>query len=253
VLRLPAAHAPGHRSASAAAPESAADAGGAGRRRTEWHRVRPGDTMTGIAERYHAWTDELIDANGGDEALVVGERVEVPVVVARAGDAGARRTQSAPRTASGTTAEVQRVQERLSGYPDPVPAKVRRIIERTARREGVNPNLALAVSWQEAGWQQHHVSPDTAIGAMQVIPTTGDWVSGMVGRDLHLVRVRDNVTAGVVLLDHLTTAAHTRRAVAGYYQGLAGVRRHGMYDDTRAYVDNVLALKRAFARGDYPG
>jgi hypothetical protein len=41
-------------------------------------------------------------------------------------------------------------------------------------------------------------------------------------------------------------------AVAGYYQGLAGVRRHGMYDDTRRYVANVLALRRQFERGRYP-
>jgi N-acetylmuramoyl-L-alanine amidase len=57
----------------------------------------------------------------------------------------------------------------------------------------------------------------------------------------------------VALLDQLTEAAHTRRAVAGYYQGLAGVRAYGMYDETRAYVANVLALKRSFERGDYPG
>ena len=30
--------------------------------------------------------------------------------------------------------------------------------------------LALAVSWQESGWQMHHVSSANAIGAMQVLP-----------------------------------------------------------------------------------
>ena len=257
VLRIPAAHARGHRPATATrtATGTTTGPGDDGRRRIEWHVVRPGDTMTGIAERYHAWTDELVQANGGT-SLVVGERVKVPVVVSRAGDTGGDDTGGAAPETQETHAPqrlVRRLRARLSGYADPGHARVRRIIRRTARRAGVDPDLALAVSWQEAGWQQHHVSPDAAIGAMQVIPSTGDWISGMVGRDLDLLGVRDNVTAGVTLLDQLTDdAATTRRAVAGYYQGLGGVREHGMYDDTRAYVADVLALERAFSRGDYP-
>jgi hypothetical protein len=30
------------------------------------------------------------------------------------------------------------------------------------------------------------------------------------------------------------------------------VRRHGMYDDTKRYVANVLAIKRSFEKGHYP-
>jgi N-acetylmuramoyl-L-alanine amidase len=254
VLRVPAAHRPGHRRAQGSRPGTAAATTGPsrtqadGRRRIEWHRVEPGDTMTGIAERYHAWTDELVAANGGGTDLHVGERLRVPVVVAAADDA-ARQAAGGDRG----SARIRGLRAELSTYPDPSRPRVRRIIERVAHREGVDADLALAVSWQEAGWRQHHVSPDAAIGAMQVIPSTGAWVGDVVGRELNLMRVRENVTAGVVLLDELTDAAHTRRAVAGYYQGLAGVQQHGMYDDTRAYVDNVMALKRTLARGDHPG
>ena len=38
-------------------------------------------------------------------------------------------------------------------------------------------------------------------------------------------------------------ASNTQQAVAGYYQGLAGVRQNGMYADTRQYVANVLAIR----------
>jgi len=259
-LRLPAAHRPGHR----AAPSDSTGGGGSvdSGRRVEWHRVRPGDTMTEIAVRYHAWTDELIAANGGTSTLQVGERVRVPVVVAAAradepdrsrparGDA---RDADSNDQGSVPAARVRSLRDRLDGYPDPGRARVRRVITRSAKSHGVDPDLALAVSWQEAGWRQHHVSADAAIGAMQVIPSTGAWAEDALGYDLDLMRVRDNATAGVVLLAELTDAASTRRAVAGYYQGLAGVRAHGMYDDTRAYVANVLALKRAFDRNDYPG
>ncbi|MDQ4007486.1 MAG: LysM peptidoglycan-binding domain-containing protein [Actinomycetota bacterium] len=264
VLRIPAAHRPAAGGDSRAATAAAAsDWHDDGRRRVEWHRVRPGDTMTAIAERYHAWTDELVAANGGNTDLVVGERVKVPVVVAAAraaeqtpgegrGQGTGQTTGESDGATAASPARVRRLRTELSGYPDPPRPVVRRLVARVAERAGVDPDLALAISWQEAGWRQHHVSPDAAIGAMQVIPATGSWISGVVGRDLDLMRVRDNVTAGVTLLAQLTDAADRRHAVAGYYQGLAGVRTHGMYDDTRAYVANVLALQRAFSRGDYP-
>jgi hypothetical protein len=54
------------------------------------------------------------------------------------------------------------------------------------------------------------------------------------------------VTAGVYLLRLLTSVAPTRVAVAGYYQGLASVRAHGMLPETKNYVANVLALRHRF-------
>ncbi len=220
-------------------------------RRIVVHIVRPGDTLSDLAVRYHAWTAELTEANGGSTHIVVGQRLRIPVVVSGAGKPRADDHRGASRAPS-RSARVRRLERRLAHYPDPSRAEVRRIITATARRHGVDPNLALAVSWQEAGWQQHHVSAAEAVGAMQVIPTTGSWVSTLLGRDLDLLDVRDNATAGVVLLDHLTDVAPRRQAVAGYYQGLAGVREHGMYADTRRYVANVLSLYQAFERGAYP-
>ena len=263
VLRLPGAHRPAPQPTQP--DDHGGEAGGSGRR-IEWHRVQPGDTMTEIAERYHAWTDELIAANGGTTTLQVGESVRVPVVVAAAqadtsdpaGDPAGDPARDDARDSdpddqgSVPAVHVRRLRDRLEGYADPPRATVRRVITRTAQREGVDPDLALAVSWQEAGWRQHHVSADAAIGAMQVIPSTGAWAENVVGEELDLMRVRDNATAGVVLLAELNDVAPTRRAVAGYYQGLSVVRAEGMYDDTRAYVANVLALKRAFDSGDYP-
>jgi soluble lytic murein transglycosylase-like protein len=137
-------------------------------------------------------------------------------------------------------------------HPDPSRATVRRIVIDTARRRGVDQNLALAVSWQESGWQMHHISSAQAIGAMQVLPSTGRWISGVLGRRLNLYGVHDNVTAGVVLLKILRDQAPQRRAIAGYYQGLGSVRAHGMYAETRRYVANVLALKHALQRGWNP-
>ena len=126
---------------------------------------------------------------------------------------------------------------------------VKALVVKNARRFGVDPGLALALSYNESGWQQHVVSSVGAIGAMQVMPGTGKWVSEyLAGRPLDLRRVEDNVEAGVryfAMLQRLT--GRDDHALAGYYQGLSSVRKRGMYDDTKAYVKNILALRHRFA------
>jgi len=128
----------------------------------------------------------------------------------------------------------------------PTRAAVRDMIRRAARRHGVDPALALAVAKMESGFNQKQVSIANAIGVMQVIPSSGRWASQLVGRPLDLMDAEDNVEAGVALLAALLERADERTAVAGYYQGLAGVRRNGMYPDTRRYVATVQALKARY-------
>jgi soluble lytic murein transglycosylase-like protein len=84
---------------------------------------------------------------------------------------------------------------------------------------------------------------------MQVVPSTGDYISGYLAhRRLDLLDPQDNVTAGVALLSVLLreTNGDARQAAAGYYQGLASVRERGMYGETKHYVANVLALRNRF-------
>lgn len=258
-LTVPSAHGPGGGVSTPPDQQRGSERTGPDARRIVEYTVRPGDTATGLAVRFHAWTAELIARNGLDSThtLHVGKKIEIPVVLAALGGDGDEAVDNGgdgePRSAApGLNQEQQRLAGALGDRPDPSRAQVRRIIERTAERHGVDPQLALAVSWQEAGWQQHHVSHASAIGAMQVIPTTGEWMSDVLGRDLDLLDVHDNVTAGVVLLRELDKVASGRDTIAGYYQGLASVRSRGWYDDTKQYVANVLALKRSFERGNYP-
>jgi soluble lytic murein transglycosylase-like protein len=123
------------------------------------------------------------------------------------------------------------------------------MIRATAARWHVDPRFALGISYMEAGFNQRMISKVGAIGAMQVMPMTGRWISSyVVHRPLDLYDARDNVTAGVALLAVLLreTGGDARMAAAGYYQGLASVRQRGMYDDTKRYVANVLALRNRF-------
>jgi len=224
-------------------------------RRLVAYTVRPGDTASGLAVRFHAWTAELISYNhlGPAGMMYVGQRLRIPVVLAAVRKE--RRTK-APHAKPAAHAKPVRKHVKKPGWrhADPSRATVRRVIVRTARRHDVDPQLALAISWQEAGWQMHHVSSADAIGAMQVIPATGIWMSMYAGRRLRLHDVHDNVLAGVLLLevlDNLTTSR--RHQIAAYYQGLGAVREHGLYPDTRRYVANVRAIKRRLEHGHSPG
>ncbi len=128
----------------------------------------------------------------------------------------------------------------------PSRSETKAMIVRTARKHGVDTRLALAIAYQESGWNQRAVSPANAVGVMQVIPQAGQWASSLVGRRLDLLKTQDNVTAGVVMLRALGRSTDSmEKTVAAYYQGLGALQQHGMYSDTKLYVRNVMALRRS--------
>lgn len=224
-------------------------AAAAARARWTTYQVRNGDTVSAIARRTGTTQAVVLKANQLRASSVIrpGQRLRVPRRTA-VGAPGNNRNTFAGRTypaAVVRAAEANR--RRLASRAVPNRAATRRLIAATARRYGVDPALALAVAYQESGWNQRQVSVANAIGTMQVIPASGQWASTLVGRRLDLLDTRDNVTAGVVILKALTTSASTpSQAVAGYYQGLASVQRQGMLADTKLYVRSVLALVPQF-------
>ena len=218
--------------------------------------VKSGDTIGKIAKRYHVTQAYLLSVNGlkRTDHIFIGKPLQVPVPVPK--PAPKKKTKNntfAGRTyADHIVAAANQNRATLKSRKLPTRGQMRSLIISTAKRYGVDPELALAVSWQESGWKQRVVSPANAIGAMQVIPSTGRYASSIVGRKLDLLKPFDNVIAGVVLLDRLTAAAKLDIAVAGYYQGLGGVKRNGMYADTKLYVKNVLRIRTALETGWNP-
>ena len=77
-------------------------------------------------------------------------------------------------------------------------------------------------------------------------------MSSYAGRPLNPYGLYDNVTAGVVLIKVLNGLTGPRKAIASYYQGLGSVREHGMYRSTKAYVKNVVSLRKRITRGWSP-
>lgn len=230
-------------------PGGASHAGG-GSSRT--HLVVRGDTLSGIAARYGVAQTSIARTNHLPSSNVVrlGARLVIP---GSSSHSSSRSSGSTSNTFAGRTYSDSVVGAAshnrwlLSRRSLPSQSQMRDIIAARARANGVDPALALAVSYQESGWNMHVVSVANAVGAMQVIPATSDWISGVVGRRLNPLDPQDNATTGVVLLKILTqTAGSDRQAVAGYYQGLRSVRERGMFPDTTRYVDNVLALRGRF-------
>ena len=242
------------------------------------HTVRPGETATGLAVRYHAWTDELIRLNrlGPSGALARGQVISIPVVVSAVRRARGHAThphkKKAHRTHRHQTHRHRTHRHRTHRHrarpvlihsitphtrrwlhADLTRTEVRHLVRRMARHYGVPPKLALAVAWQESGWQQRRVSSAGALGVMQVMPDTGRWMRWYAGRPLRLRDTHDNIRAGVLTLKVLRGwTKRDKNAVAAYYQGLGALRRHGYFEDTKRYVRAVRAHERKLARTGSP-
>lgn len=213
---------------------------------TQSYTVSAGDTVSAIAARFGVSAASIVSANGLKNASLIriGQTLSIPggVPTGLVGDTFLGRTYAADVVGAANQNKAT-----LNATDVPSRAQMQAMIIATARDLGVDPALAQAIAYQESGFNMRAVSPANAIGAMQVIPSTGAWVSDMVGRDLNLLDPQDNVTAGVTLLRHLQRDGRSlETAIAGYYQGEAGVKKYGMHADTRQYVASVLALMSRF-------
>ena len=216
-----------------AVPSASAPAASASQRTeaTAWYMIRAGDTLTAIAARHATSVALLVALNhlANASQIVAGRRLRVPVHVQASAGWSTRRLDPATRSQMAAR------------------AAVRDLVVAEARRAGVPVPLALAVAWQESGWRQGVVSSAGAIGVMQLLPTTADWVAAaMLGRPVDLHSTRQNVQAGVTLLHHylLRYRGDWRRALAAYYQGQRAVDEHGIFPVSRPYIASILALER---------
>jgi peptidoglycan hydrolase-like protein with peptidoglycan-binding domain len=176
------------------------------------YEVKPGESLTLIAERHGTTVRELARRNRLDPSrvLLIGTRLVIP--------------SQAMATAR---------------------SSIRSSLDHWSAHYGVDPSLARALAWQESGWQQDVVSSAGALGVMQVTPTTWDFVELFV-IGLQIPSTADgNVRVGVAYLDHLLGqfSGDVRLALAGYYQGPASVRRVRLFGETKRFVANVLALR----------
>jgi len=124
------------------------------------------------------------------------------------------------------------------------PVSVRALLDQWASYYGVDPHLVRGLAWQESGFQPGVVSKQGAVGVMQLTPDTWAYVEMFVIGHPVATTVEGNVQVGVAYLHYLLQlfGGDTKRAVGAYLQGPRSVREHGISEETRTYVDDVLAL-----------
>jgi peptidoglycan hydrolase-like protein with peptidoglycan-binding domain len=186
--------------------------------------VRAGDSLTAISKRYSTSVQALAKMNHLDPAkpIVIGTKLSVPVPA---------RPQAARTTLAAT------------------PTAVRDTLDRWSARLGVSSSLVRALAWMESGYQPNVVSSVGARGVLQTLPSTRDFVETvLVGRSIPHTLDGD-VEVGVLFLRHLLQRfdGDEQLALAAWYQGERAVRKEGVYEVSKPFVANVLALKSRMA------
>ena len=139
-------------------------------------------------------------------------------------------------------------------YPFPFPD----LILGWAQERELNPLLVTALVRQESRFEPDIQSVVGAVGLMQVMPETGEWISAQIGQDDYtLSKPADNVKFGTWYLDftHSTYNDNSLYAVASYNAGPGAVSRwieekdftnadefveQIPYPETKGYVESVF-------------
>lgn len=247
------------------------------------HVVRLGDTLSALAEQYGVRLAELVELNGisNPNLIVEGMTLALPAGAAISAAVPAAPLVPAVRThvvAAGETLAM--IAERygvavdvlieLNSLADPnriiegqalsVPGVIasrvysldeyEAILDAAAVEFGIPAAWLKALAWQESGWNQFVVSHAGAIGVMQVMPYTAEWALLTLVPDAADwdTNPADNVRMGAAILHHwlLRADGDLATALAAYFQGWRSLHEIGIFDETRVYVANVLALVGQF-------
>jgi soluble lytic murein transglycosylase-like protein len=121
---------------------------------------------------------------------------------------------------------------------------IKRILRDAARRHGVDPKLVLAISYWESGWDQSRVSETGAVGLMQVEPYVADGAGpALLGRPVDITDPYDNADLGVAIFkEDLDRFGDPGTALAAYNQGPDSLKQNGIFPETQAYVQGIIAL-----------
>lgn len=239
------------------------------------HRVRPGETLSEIAAAHGTTVASLVTLNGIRNPNLIGAGSFVrtgvpqlggpPVSFLDYGSDVARRygldnliqaqANFIRNEGSFLTAAQQywAAESAPSWTPPPGPvisrAAARWALDRAAVEFEVDTQLVYSMAWLESGWQQHVVSRAGAVGLMQLMPDTGEWVSRYVMGERVDWRGSElgNARVGVAYLRYLLerTGGDGRTAIGSYYQGFNSVRRWGRFAETDRYVELLFTLMRS--------
>ncbi len=127
----------------------------------------------------------------------------------------------------------------LRGVSHKRKAQIIQMIRKVAKKEGVDPALAVAIAKIESDFNPSSVSDKNAIGVMQLTRKTAQYYGV---KDIN--NVRENIRGGVLFLKHLIQRYHDPKLVAAAYNaGETAVQKyHGIppFSETQRYVQKFL-------------
>ena len=204
------------------------------------HVVQRGETLWAISARYGVSIEAIVSANALVSASFIrtGQQLVIPSGVGSA---------TAPSTAPTST----------TGMSPDMAAKVaargaaRDLLLAAAGEFAVPAPFVLAVAWHESGWQPGVVSSAGAVGLMQLMPSTADWVAGSMLREAPAISdPRWNARAGVRLLAFYLARyqGDKTKVLAAYLQGMTSFDQMGVLVGSQPYINSILALEVTFSR-----
>jgi LysM repeat protein len=200
------------------------------------HVVRAGETLWALSARYGVSITAIVQANGLASASFIrtGQHLAIPVSAAPGPGSSAGAGMS-PEMAARVVAR----------------SASRDLLLAAAREFGVPAPFVLAVAWHESGWQPGAVSYAGAVGLMQLMPGTAQWVADtMLHESPAISHPRWNARAGVRLLDFYLDryGGNKAKTLAAYFQGLGSVESTGILVSSQPYINSILALEVMFSR-----
>ncbi|MEO1133040.1 MAG: transglycosylase SLT domain-containing protein [Cyanobacteria bacterium J06639_1] len=154
--------------------------------------------------------------------------------------------------------DIETFKQRADFWQTVFPMHHFKMLDDSARQFGINPLLMAGLIRQESRFEPEIASYVGALGLTQVMPETGQWISGQIGQGQYdLKNPADNLRFGSFYLDytHRRNAENSMLAVAGYNGGPHNVdkwvQRYGLADldvfvesipfpETRKYVKAVF-------------
>jgi LysM repeat protein len=204
--------------------------------------VRPGQTLSAIAARYGVSVTALAAANGlrDPNRVLAGATLVIP--------APSGMALAVSRAPVGSGLDAGGLPRQLAAHPERL--WLRGDFAAAASTYRVPLGLLEALCWWESGWQVAIVSSTGAVGVCQIEPATASFVDEYLAQSALNPHVAwQNIDLGAAYLGSLLRASSgdVSMALAGYYQGLASVRAHGMSPATANYVKGIEAYAAIFA------
>lgn len=126
-------------------------------------------------------------------------------------------------------------------------------IDKIAKENNIDTNLVMAVVKTESSFQASAVSSKGAVGLMQIMPLTAEWICNIqkIEYNSELLKDRDyNVNLGCVYLNYLLAKFDFHWAIVAYNAGENNVSdwiKKGVsieeipFKESRKYLDRVLS------------